>query len=120
MNTNKEIAWWKEEGYDSREDCEKQRAYGHIVGTLVAALKEDGGFAFDERLRVFIETEIIPEAPNPEKLRESAKECFRLLEIGREASKAGKIKEKIRQAAIDKAIKENSLSDYFAALPTRN
>jgi hypothetical protein len=116
---NKErIPWWKEEGYDSREDWEKQRAYGHIVSSFVAALKEDRDFAFDERLRVFIETEIIPEAPNPEKLRESAKESFRLLNIGREARKAGEAKEKIREAAMDKAIKENSLSDYFAAFRT--
>jgi hypothetical protein len=113
-----EIPWWKEEGYDSREDCEKQRAYGWIVSSFVHALKEDESFTFDERLRTFIETEIIPEAPNPEKLQKSAEECFRLLNIGRKAKKAGKAKEKARQEAIDKALKENSLSRYFAAIDT--
>jgi hypothetical protein len=113
---HQEIPWWKEEGYNSREDCEKQRAYGRIVSGLITALKEEGGCAFDERLRLFIETEIIPAAPKPEKLRKSAKEGFRSLNVGREAKKANEAKEKARQEAIDKAVKENSLSGYFAAV----
>jgi hypothetical protein len=118
---NKErIPWWKEEGYNSREDCEKQRTYRSIISSFTHAVKQDKVGAlderFDERLRAFIETEIISLSPVPEELRKTCEECFRWVKEAREARPGEKAKAKARLEAIDKAVKENSLSGYFAAI----
>jgi hypothetical protein len=114
------LPWWKEEGYNSREDCEKQRAYRSIISNFTHAVKQDkvGAFdeRFDERLRAFIETEIISASPVPEELRKMSEECFRWVREAREARKTEKVKKKVREEAINKAVKENSLSGYFAAI----